>query len=581
MAAIELVTMALRRIWWLLVLPGTRGLMPQSTRLQRTIIRMTTTKEDTLRSEIQIRNEAPWVVPVTPAADGPTGPVLSEVADAKELGDVGLVVEKAFQAVEDVFFPPEPPKTEKKKKVVILGSGWATASLVKGLSMEDHEVTVISPRMYFLFTPMLCGASVGTVEMRSITEPPRNLNPKVKYFEATASDIDFSQNKVNCEAVICEGAYCEINFFDVDYDQLIIAVGATTNTFGVPGVRDHCLFLRQIQDANALRQNVGNCFERASLPSSSLEDKKRALSFVVVGAGPTGVEFCSELRDFLATDAMKFYPDLLPLVTITLLEATNVVLGAFDATLRDVALEELRTPRISTSATGIVPPVDVRLGAAVTNVNETHVTYKENGNELAVPFGQCVWATGNAPVRVVADAIDALGSLQKDAQSSVRGRLAVDRYLRVLGAPPGTVFGLGDCAAFRDAPLPATAQVAAQQGEYLARLLSSNFDVSRQVPSFEGARNKSLGEFFCEKTPDALVARPFQFLDLGILTYVGDSKALAQLSIGPASVKGAGRLAFALWRSVYLAKQMSLRNRLLIFGDWVRTRLFGRDITRF
>ena len=90
-----------------------------------------------------------------------------------------------------------------------------------------------------------------------------------------------------------------------------------------------------------------------------------------------------------------------------------------------------------------------------------------------------------------------------------------------------------------------------------------------------------MDELFCETEGDAVVARPFQFLNLGILAYVDDSKALAQVSLGDSTLKDTGRRAFALWRSVYLAKQVSLRNRVLVAGDWVRDRVFGRDITRF
>ena len=575
-------------------------------RQDRRPLRMTGSQEETLREEIERRNmEAqPDVEKLVAQAEVPAQ-VLSEVAVGRRLGDAGLLAEKALQLGEDFYsaldkalyasssktraqHPEEETlKKKKKKKMVVLGSGWATASLICGLDLEDVEVTVVSPRMYFLFTPMLCGASVGTVETRSITEPLRNLNRKVRYYEATASEIDFKNSKISCEAVVCEGAQCHLDFFDVDYDVLVSAVGATTNTFGVKGVREYCRFLRQVSDATALRQNVGNCFERANLPGSSVDEKIRALSFVVVGAGPTGVEFCSELRDFLATDAVKFYLELLPFVSVTLLEATNVVLGAFDETLRDVALEELRKTRPVAGKEGeTVPAVNVQLTASVKEVNATHVAYSNGDKNVDVPFGLCVWATGNAPVRVVADAIEALGPIQKEAQARTRGRLAVDGHLRVLGAKPGSVFALGDCAAFLDDPLPATAQVAAQQGEYLARLVNAKFDLAAlPLPSRPGQK-RGIAELFYdeEKTtnPSSLVlARPFQYLDLGILTYVGDSKALAQLKVGNQTIKGAGRLAFGLWRSVYLAKQVSLRNRLLILGDWVRTRLFGRDITRF
>ena len=99
------------------------------------------------------------------------------------------------------------------------------------------EVTVVSPRNYFLFTPMLAGAALGTLEPRSIIEPIRDANPSATYFEAKANAIDPVAKTVTCESVVCEGIQCEIREFDVPYDQLVVTVGASINTFGVKGVK--------------------------------------------------------------------------------------------------------------------------------------------------------------------------------------------------------------------------------------------------------------------------------------------------------------------------------------------------------
>jgi hypothetical protein len=120
-----------------------------------------------------------------------------------------------------------------KEKVVILGTGWGAASYLKEIDTDLYDVTVISPRKYFLFTPMLAGASVGTVEYRSITEPIREINRKASYMEATATDIDPKTNTVSCQSVVCDGNSCEIEEFKVNYDRLIVTVGAQTNTFGI------------------------------------------------------------------------------------------------------------------------------------------------------------------------------------------------------------------------------------------------------------------------------------------------------------------------------------------------------------
>jgi NADH dehydrogenase FAD-containing subunit len=230
----------------------------------------------------------------------------------------------------------------------------------------------------------------------------------------------------------------------------------------------------------------------------------------------------------LAADAARYYPDLVGEARVTLLEATDQVLGAFDASLRAEALDELRVRRLATDNQDIAG-VDVKLGAQVTEVNGTHVLL---GEADPVPYGFCVWATGNGAVSVVSETVSSLGEgAQAEAQATARGRLAVDPWLRVLGAPRGEVYALGDCACGAP-PLPATAQVAAQQGEYLAGLLrgAGRYDLGASKPCRAGGRR--LDELFCETEEDAVVARPFQFLNLGILAYVGDSKALAQVSLG-------------------------------------------------
>ena len=158
-----------------------------------------------------------------------------------------------------------------------------------------------------MFTPMLADSAVGTVEFRSICEPIRNVNPLADYLEATATALNPEKKTVTCESVKCEGASCEVTEFEVDYDHLIIGVGATTNTFGIKGVKENCLFLKQIEDANNLRKALAYCFERANIPNNSEEERKNALAFVVVGAGPTGVEFTSELRDWIESEGKKYY----------------------------------------------------------------------------------------------------------------------------------------------------------------------------------------------------------------------------------------------------------------------------------
>jgi hypothetical protein len=142
-------------------------------------------------------------------------------------------IKKLTKEVESDPLLKEVIANRKREKIVILGTGWASYSLCKSLDSEIYDVVVISPRNYFLFTPMLAASSVGTVEFKSICDPIRNVNPFVDYLEASAVEVLSANNTVRCEARQCVGTSCESIEFDVQYDYLVIAVGANTNTYGI------------------------------------------------------------------------------------------------------------------------------------------------------------------------------------------------------------------------------------------------------------------------------------------------------------------------------------------------------------
>lgn len=170
---------------------------------------------------------------------------------------------------------------------------------------------------------------------------------------------------------------------------------------------------------------------------------------------------------------------------------------------------------------------------------------------------------------------------QEERQSFGRGRLVTDEWMRVKGA--ADVLSIGDCCVVDETPLPANAQVASQQGFFLGRLLSKNMDFSTTIPERVGPITTpgellSIGE---KREGGKIYAKGFQFLNLGTLAYTGGDSALAQIAVDKKAIKSSGEVGFLLWRSVYLSKQVSLRNRALVLVDWVKTRIWGRDITRF
>lgn len=414
--------------------------------------------------------------------------------------------------------------------------------------------------------------------------------------EATAQSIDVDRRTVYCESVTCEGNSCEIEPFYVPYDRLVVTVGAQTNTFGIPGVKERCNFLKSVEDARRIKSAMVNCFERANLPSTATDEQKiRALTFCVIGAGPTGIEFAAELRDFVEQDGPKYYPELIKYVRIKVIEASPTVLAPFDKSLQQEAIRQMqRQVEIKdTAARDLLPErfelTELLLESSVQEVGEDNILLKDG---RTIPYGLAVWAAGNGPIPLTLGLIDSLGPEQYRSQGEARGRLAVDPWLRVIGGE-GRILSFGDCSFMTTNPLPATAQVASQQGEFLAKMLNKQYDVSPErikpgiFPGPTVVRGKTqvrLSDFVANLaiSNNKGFAKPFQFLNLGILAYTGGGSALAQVTPAPNSpaVKGTGKLGNAVWRSVYLSKQVSWRNRLLVVTDWINRTLFGRDITR-
>lgn len=382
----------------------------------------------------------------------------------------------------------------------------------------------------------------------------------------------------------------------MEYDKLIVTIGAQTNTFGIPGVRENCNFLKQVDDARRIRTAIVNCFERASLPDLSEEDRINNLTFAVIGAGPTGIEFAAELRDFVEQDGPKYYPNLLKYVRIKVIEASSTILAPFDKSLQDEAIAQMnRQVQVQDQeARSLLPPrfqlVELLLDSSVKEVADKTI-YLNDGN--SINYGLAVWAAGNGPLPLTLNVIENLGEEQSQHQNIARGRIATDAWMRAEGSQ-GSILAFGDCSCIMEGPsgpLPATAQVAAQQGEYLAKLLNKEYDMTPTM-SVEGVflppvpkadMQSSISDGianFATRTDE--YAKPFQFLNLGILAYTGGGSALAQLSPAPnaSPIKGTGKVGNALWKSVYLSKQVSWRNRVLVVNDWIKRQLFGRDITR-
>lgn len=440
-----------------------------------------------------------------------------------------------------------------KERLVILGSGWGGYEVLRGVDKNHWDVTVLSPNTYFNFTPLLASCAVGTLEFRCAIEPVRRYTPKVTYYQAWCDEIDFTQKTLKCmpatrpataEPREEEDATTQEHYgtpFTLHFDKLVIAVGAYSQTFNIPGVKEHAHFLKDVKDARRIRGRILECFEQANQPTMSDIERRNLLNFCVVGGGPTGVEFSAELFDLLHSDIAKHYPALARLAKITLYDVAPSILGMFDKSLIQYTEKTFSREGIS-----------ILTRHHVERVEAGKLIIKEQGE---VPFGLLVWSTGLAPNPL----ISSITEIQKDQKS-----LITDDHLNVImrdGSRNPDVWAIGDAAKIEDAPLPATAQVANQKGKYLVKKL-------RYI-----ARDREH-------------IKPFEFHNQGSLAYIGDWKAIYDRPGPPGSEGGfmqkeKGRAAWLLWRSAYFTMTLSWRNKILVPTYWFMNWIFGRDLTSF
>jgi NADH:ubiquinone reductase (non-electrogenic) len=365
----------------------------------------------------------------------------------------------------------------------------------------------------------LPSTTVGTIEFRSIIEPIRNVK-KAQYYQAYCSKIDPAVKRIYCDDVDTKKS------FELDFDVLVISVGEITNSYNIEGVTEHAYFLREVADARKIRIKVIDCFENASLPGLSDEERKSYLRFVVCGGGPTGVEFAAELHDFIEEDVSRKYPGLENNIEVILIEAGDKLLNTFDEKLSAYTMKIFKRQKIN-----------VRIKSYITKVtaNEIHTNDGSHFN-----YGLLVWAAGNTATDLVKNS---------PFPKNNRNKIIVDEFLKI--PEFDGIYSYGDCAEVKDNPYPVTAQTAQRQGKYVGKSLNKL------------AKGKNL--------------RPFKYRDLGMLAYIGSHKALANTN----QFKGSGFVTWLFWRSVYITKLVSLKNKVLVLFDWFKTFVFGRDVSNF
>ncbi|GFZ13308.1 alternative NAD(P)H dehydrogenase 1 [Actinidia rufa] len=443
-----------------------------------------------------------------------------------------------------------PTKADEKPRVVVVGSGWAGCRLMKGIDTSLYDVVCVAPRNHMVFTPLLASTCVGTLEFRSVAEPIGRIQPAISrepgsyFFLANCNGVDADDHVVHCQTVTDGEDTLDPWNFKISYDKLVIAAGAEPLTFGIKGVNEHAIFLREVYHAQEIRRKLLLNLMLSDVPGVTEEEKSRLLHCVVVGGGPTGVEFSGELSDFIIRDVHQRYAHVKNYIHVTLIEA-NEILSSFDDRLRQYATKQLVKS-------------GVRLVRGIVKDVQPQKIILSDGT--AVPYGLLVWSTGVGPSPFVKNL---------ELPKATGGRIGVDEWLRVPSAQD--VFSIGDCSGFLESTgkpvLPALAQVAERQGKYLANQLN---------------RIGKAGGGHANTTKDIEVGEQFVYKHLGSMATIGRYKALVDLRQNKEG-KGlsmAGFVSWFIWRSAYLTRVLSWRNRFYVAINWATTFVFGRDISR-
>ncbi len=325
----------------------------------------------------------------------------------------------------------------KHTRIVIVGAGIGGAQTYIGLKpyIETHRlhITIIDPRNYFLFTPLLHEVATGALSYQHVTIPIRSLahHQSVVVCQERATHINSKQNHIVTANRI------------IPYDYAVIASGAQTNFHGVPGAQTHAQGLKDINDAYQIRQSCIEAFERASrLPE---EKRKHALAFVVIGAGSTGIEFVTELAVFIKYTLARQYRHINTdkHVSLTIIQRGSTIIPSFAPHVQKTTMDKLKKYGVR-----------ILLNTSVARLERGNVICKDGTSHLAEHI---YWLAGVSPNSIPWDI---------DAPMNEKRHIIIDQALHVQGH--AKIFSLGDCATCAQDPLPMLAQVTEQQGKAVA-----------------------------------------------------------------------------------------------------------------
>ena len=404
--------------------------------------------------------------------------------------------------------PVNIPKTGQPR-VVIIGAGFAGLKLARNLYKHNFQVVLIDRNNYHQFQPLFYQVATSGLEPSSISFPLRKVFQNIKNVFIRIAEV---------ESIDSENKIITTTLGTVWYDYLVIATGATTNFFGMDSFATNGIPMKSVSEALYLRNTLLENFERA-VTRLGKEEKQRLLNVVVVGGGPTGVEVCGALAEMRKFVLPKDYPEMdFNNMTITLVEANSHLLHGMSQKAGDKAVNYLTNLG-----------VEVKLNHKVLNFNGAEVELEDKEN---FQTNTLIWAAGvkgQMPLGVKPDVV-------------VRGnRIKVNRFNQIEGSDG--IFAIGDIAYMETEKYPnahpQVAQVALQQAKVLAKNLLNI------------QKNKNLV--------------PFEYNDKGSMATVGRNRAVVDLP----KLKFSGFLAWMVWMFVHLMSIVGVKNRLVIFINWL------------
>jgi NADH dehydrogenase FAD-containing subunit len=456
---------------------------------------------------------------------------------------------------------------------------------------------IVSPRNYFVFTPLLNDSTVGTLEFRAVLESIRKPGSGIEYIQGWADDVNFADKLVTIEPSVLDpdvghaltgprrkneqqtsdgysvgGEFPngpwekqvqmggtsdhQVPTFPIHYDKLVIAVGAYSQTFGTKGVREHAWFLKDVRDAVAIRRRVLELFELARLPIMPEETKRHLLHFAVVGGGPTGMEFAACLSDLIREDISKLHPQLMKYIRISLYDVAPKVLPMFDQSLSGYAVDKYKRNNIEIKTSHQVEelrkgfPNDEDARKDQDSQVKGRVYTIRTKQEGDVGIGMCVWSTGNMNNPFVTKALNHVRRFPINSARITQGSLPSnpnERQWVIQRDPRSGVILVDDH--FRINLTTSCADTYAKEEDvpkaYMrdvfalgdtSKLISGGLPATAQVANQQALwLGRALSK---HRDPGTFGKLPgFSFNDMGVLTYLGGSSAIFQGSKPKATVQ--------------------------------------------